>query len=96
VDPKLRKDDRGVWRLAAGSAAIGKGVGSYPFVTVDVDGQARPEKGLDVGADQLVAGGVTRHPLTEAEVGPKAPEEGDRPLISGPKAEWIPKAAGPK
>jgi hypothetical protein len=34
--------------------------------------------------------------LTEAEVGPKAPEETDRPLISAPKAQWIPKSAAPQ
>jgi poly(beta-D-mannuronate) lyase len=92
IDPKLVKDDHGVWRLSAGSAAIGKGVGAYSFVEVDIDGQPRPDKGLDVGADQFSATGPTRHPLTEVEVGPKAPDEGDRPLIWAPKAEWIPKA----
>jgi poly(beta-D-mannuronate) lyase len=95
VDPGLVKDERGIHRLAAGSAAIGRGVGSYPFVKIDMDGQPRPEKGLDVGADQFSREAVVNRPLTEGDVGPKAPAEADRPLIGAPKVEWIAKEARP-
>ena len=90
VDPKLVKDERGVWRLAEGSPAIGAGVGAYPFVTVDIDGQRRQGDKLDVGADQFVKeqAPVLNRPLTEADVGPNAPAELDRPLISAPDVTW--------
>jgi hypothetical protein len=69
-DPKLVKSD-GAFRITAGSAAIDSAVGSYPYVTDDMDGQPRTK--ADVGADELAAGPVTRHPLVEADVGPDAP-----------------------
>ena len=93
ADVRLVKDDRGVYRLAAGSPAIGRGVGAYPFVNVDMDGQPRSDK-RDVGADQFSAAAVINRPLTEGDVGPKAAEETNRPLISSPKVEWITKEPG--
>jgi poly(beta-D-mannuronate) lyase len=87
MDPGLTKDDRGVRRIANGSPLIGKGLGKYDFVKVDVDGQPRGAR-LDVGADQVSGAGVANRPSTEAEVGPKAAEEG-RALISAPRAEWM-------
>jgi hypothetical protein len=88
INPGLVKDDRGVFRLGEGNAAIGKGVGSYPFVTLDIDGQPRPAEKVDVGADQFSTEIATNRPLTDADVGPDAPQEGDRPIISAPKAQW--------
>jgi hypothetical protein len=46
--------DPGVWdyHLAAGSAAIDRGVPSV--VAVDIDGDARPVNGCDLGADEYV------------------------------------------
>ena len=90
VDPKLVKDERGVWRLSEGSPAIGAGAGAYRFVTVDIDGQHRRGDNLDVGADQLVKeqAPVLNRPLTQADVGPDAPQEPDRPLISAPDVKW--------
>src|SRR5688500_2736367 len=38
LDPKLAKDERGVHRLSDGSPAIGQGTGTFPFVTIDLDG----------------------------------------------------------
>src|SRR5688572_3585971 len=91
VDPALVKDDRGVFRLTAASPAIGKGAGSYPFATVDIDGQPRGGK-FDVGADQFSHQAPVNRPLTETDVGPGAPEEQDRPLISAPKVQWLTKS----
>jgi poly(beta-D-mannuronate) lyase len=93
LDPGLVKDDRGLHRLRAGSAAIGKGVGDYPFVTIDLDGQPRPDGKLDVGADQFSQEAAINRPLTEADVGPNAPPERDRPLIAAPAAKWLAKPA---
>ena len=90
VDPKLVKDERGVYRLAEGSPAVGKGVGAYELVKVDMDGQPRPAEKRDVGADQLSKEAPLNRPLTPQDVGPNAPAEKDRPLISRPQVEWIP------
>ncbi|HXU80017.1 MAG TPA: polysaccharide lyase 6 family protein [Polyangia bacterium] len=70
ADPKLVKTN-GAFRLVAGSPAIDGAVGSYPYVTDDMDGQPRAKP--DVGADELATGPLLRHPLTEADVGPDAP-----------------------
>jgi poly(beta-D-mannuronate) lyase len=89
IDPGLVKDGHGVYRLAKGSPAIGAGVGPYAFVAVDLDGEPRTAVKLDVGADQFSADASSGRPMTEADVGPNAPEEKDRPLIGAPKAvEW--------
>jgi poly(beta-D-mannuronate) lyase len=90
VDPKLVKDERGVYHLAKDSPAIGKGAGAYPFVKVDVDAQPRPGEKLDVGADQFTDQPGRNRPLKEEDVGPNAPKEKDRPLISAQQVEWIP------
>jgi poly(beta-D-mannuronate) lyase len=89
VDPKLVKDERGVYRPSKDSPAIGKGVGSHPFVKEDIDGQPRPTDKLDVGADQFSTEAGVNRPLTPADVGPDAPAEKERPLISAPKVQWI-------
>ena len=90
IDPKLAKDEHGMWRLSEASPAVGAGAGAYPFVTVDIDGQPRPSGKLDVGADQLVKeqAPALNRPLTEADVGPNAPADADRPLISAPVVNW--------
>ena len=93
VNPGLAKDDQGVYRLAKDSPAIGKGVGSYPFVTTDIDAQPRPPEKLDVGADQFTPGTPLNRPLTANDVGPTAPQEEDRPLISAPQVQWPPAPA---
>jgi len=89
VDPKLMKDDRGVYHLAKDSPAIGKGAGAYPFVKEDIDGQRRPAEKLDAGADQFSTEPGRNRPLKEEDVGPNAPEEKDRPVIWAPKVQWI-------
>jgi poly(beta-D-mannuronate) lyase len=93
LDPELVKADDGVWRLSGASPARRKGVGSYSFVTVDIDGHPRPPTKLDVGADEFVKEAGRNRPLTEADVGPHAPAEPDRRLISAPAARWLAKPA---
>lgn len=72
ANPKLVADSAGLYRLSAGSPAIGAAIGSYPQVTVDMDGQARTGT-FDIGADQLNGSGPLREPLTTGGVGPTAP-----------------------
>jgi len=72
VDPELKADANGEYHLQPGSPGIGAGVGSFPYVTVDIDGQPRGEK-MDVGADQVSTAPVINRILTVADVGPNAP-----------------------
>ena len=49
IDPLLAKRADGSFRLQPGSAAIGRGTGSYPYVDVDIDGHrqgAEPDMAL--------------------------------------------------
>jgi hypothetical protein len=71
ANPKLVLDSGGIYRLSGGSPAIGAAVGSYPQVTLDMDGQERTGA-FDIGADQFGASGPRREPLTAADVGPAA------------------------
>jgi poly(beta-D-mannuronate) lyase len=89
ADPRLVKDERGVYHLSKDSPAIGKGVGAYPFVKEDIDAQPRPAEKLDVGADQFSTEPGRNRPLTPDDVGPNAPEEHDRPVLAAPKVQWI-------
>jgi poly(beta-D-mannuronate) lyase len=91
VDPQLARADGTRFKLDKGSPAIGKGVDSYPYATLDIEGQPRGEA-KDVGADQVSTESRSNRELTPADVGPTAPEE-SRPLISAPAlaVEWIAK-----
>jgi len=72
VNPLLALDSFGVFRLQSTSPAINTAVGSFPEVTIDLDGQ--PRSGTkDVGADEFSTAPVIRRPLTTANVGPNAP-----------------------
>ncbi|MFD1147701.1 chondroitinase-B domain-containing protein [Saccharothrix hoggarensis] len=71
VDPLLVRDGS-IHRIGAASPAIDSGTGRHPFVTDDLDGQARTG-GADVGADERSTAPVTRGPLGAADVGPTAP-----------------------
>ena len=59
--------------ITAGSAAVDKAVGSFPFLTEDLQGQPRDKP--DIGADEWSAAPELslRRPLTPADVGPDAP-----------------------
>jgi hypothetical protein len=54
VDPLLVPDILGVYRPQSGSPAIDSATGSYPAVTVDMDGQPRADP-KDRGADEVVS-----------------------------------------
>jgi poly(beta-D-mannuronate) lyase len=68
TDPKLVKNASGAFHLQKGSPAVGAAKGTYPQVTVDIDGQPRAGK-WDTGADQLSPGGTKARALLPADVG---------------------------
>ncbi len=72
ANPRLVLDPAGLYRLSAPSPAIDAATGSFPQVTLDMDGQVRGAA-KDVGADEYGASGPLREPLTTADVGPTAP-----------------------
>ncbi|ARZ71813.1 lyase [Streptomyces albireticuli] len=71
VDPLLRQESDGVFRLSAGSPAIGAATLKSRSVTEDIDGHPRGGA-RDVGADQYTTAAPVRRPLTAADVGPNA------------------------
>jgi parallel beta-helix repeat protein len=71
VNPALVTDAGGLRRLALGSPAIDSATGSFPQAARDMDLDSRSGT-KDVGADEFVAGGTQRRPLTTADVGPNA------------------------
>ncbi|MFH8607221.1 polysaccharide lyase 6 family protein [Streptomyces sp. NPDC018029] len=72
ADPKLRRGPDGVFRLSAGSPAIGRATLGSPAVTDDIDGDPRGAT-RDIGADEYATAAPLRRPLTAADVGPHAP-----------------------
>jgi parallel beta-helix repeat protein len=72
TNPQLTRGAGNLLRPSAGSPAIDAATGSFPQVTLDMDGQTRTGA-KDVGADEFGAAGAQRVPLTTADVGPKAP-----------------------
>jgi len=82
VDPKLVKGDGGLLRLSSGSPAIDAAAGSYPLVTLDMDGQTRTGA-KDVGADEFGASGPQKRPLTSADIGPNARRISGGPTVMG-------------
>ncbi|MEU8530084.1 polysaccharide lyase 6 family protein [Streptomyces sp. NPDC048629] len=71
VDPKLQQGTDGVYRLSAGSPAIGAATLSGVTVADDVDGQPRGTT-RDIGADEYSTAAPVRRPLTPTDVGPNA------------------------
>jgi poly(beta-D-mannuronate) lyase len=74
INPRLVADVFGVYRpqtVSPISPAIDAAVGSYPSVTFDMDGQARPlDSAKDIGADEVSTGPKTmKQPLTAGDVG---------------------------
>jgi poly(beta-D-mannuronate) lyase len=72
VNPLLSQDSFSIFRLQSTSPAINTSVGSFPEVTIDLDGHTRSGT-KDVGADEFSTAPVVRRPLTTATVGPNAP-----------------------
>jgi hypothetical protein len=68
MDPMVSKTG-GIWRAGAGSILANAAMGSFPFLTHDVDGLPRMQP--DIGAHEI--GGMGKGPLTPADVGPDAP-----------------------
>jgi hypothetical protein len=71
VNPLLAADANGIFRLQSGSPAINAGKGSYPLVTVDMDGQPR-DSTPDIGADEISNAPIIAHILAPSDVGPNA------------------------
>ncbi|MFE0647139.1 polysaccharide lyase 6 family protein [Streptomyces sp. NPDC059534] len=71
VDPRLRQDSDGVFRLAADSPAIGAATLATVSVPEDIDGHARGTV-RDIGADEYATTAPLRRPLTPTDVGPNA------------------------
>lgn len=69
ADPKLELASDNLWRPATGSPAIGSAVGTYDYVTDDMDGHSRPEI-KDAGADQVSTSPVLRKPVSKDNTGP--------------------------
>ncbi|MDR6879294.1 hypothetical protein J2X61_001041 [Bacillus sp. 3255] len=63
----------GLQKLSSGSAAVDAAVGSYSYVTQDMDGQTRSVN--DVGADEYYSSStaIVRNPLGASDVGPNSP-----------------------
>ncbi|QNE73320.1 lyase precursor [Streptomyces finlayi] len=71
VDPLLRRESDGIFRLSAGSPAINAATLASPAVADDIDGHPRGAT-RDVGADEYATTVPVRRPLTAADVGPNA------------------------
>jgi hypothetical protein len=71
ADPQLAPGKDGLQRPQPGSPAIASAVGDFPMVTVDLDGQPRPEK-KSRGAEESSAEPVPARVLTPTDVGPGA------------------------
>lgn len=69
-DPRLLEGADGLWRLDEQSPARNAATGDFVKVTVDMDGQARPAKGRDIGADQFSTEATVRRPLNPDDAGP--------------------------
>ena len=70
INPLLVADSNGIFHLASTSPAIGAATGSYPNITVDMDGQSRPTAGKDIGADQYSGSSAAMRFLTPSDTGP--------------------------
>ncbi|MFI8943595.1 polysaccharide lyase 6 family protein [Streptomyces syringium] len=71
VDPLLRQESDGVFRLSAGSPAIGAATLKSTSVAEDIDGHPRG-RARDVGADQYATSAPVRRPLVAGDVGMNA------------------------
>ncbi len=71
VDPLLKQAKKGVYHISTKSPAIGNPIGSFPYLTVDIDGQARSAK-PDAGADQFSSSEIINGVLTLDAVGQNA------------------------
>ncbi|MEP4079412.1 chondroitinase-B domain-containing protein [Haloferula sp.] len=70
VDPLLSSDSDKLMRPAPDSPAIDSAKGSYPDITTDMDGHARPSSSKDIGADEFAPTTPTVTPLNREKAGP--------------------------
>lgn len=69
MDPLLESDSTGLWRPSLMSPAIDSASGNYPYITMDMDAQART--GLfDIGADENSNEPINNPPLGPEDIGP--------------------------
>ncbi|MEO8111141.1 MAG: polysaccharide lyase 6 family protein [Ginsengibacter sp.] len=68
LDPKLIRDAKEIFHLAKNSPAINAGVGEYPSVNVDMDGQKRIAP-FDAGADEISSSEIKARILEQEDVG---------------------------
>jgi poly(beta-D-mannuronate) lyase len=80
VNPNMSFSPDSLWRIGSTSPAVNAAVGSYPFVTVDIDGQMRTAP-YDVGADEYSTEPNVLRPIKKSEVGPAA-------IITSVQREW--------
>lgn len=71
TDPLLSPDESGIMRPKEGSPALGAAVATFPTVSVDLDGQARPTS-MSIGADEVSPTPISARWLTAKDVGPLA------------------------
>jgi hypothetical protein len=70
VDPLLSLAADGLMRPATNSPVINAAAGSYPAVTLDMDGQTR-SGAQDVGADEVLVSAPPVKPVGPDDVGPR-------------------------
>lgn len=70
IDPQLFLDVDSLYRIASTSPAIDASEGSYPDISIDMDGQLRDSLSKDIGADEHSADSILLSPLTAEDVGP--------------------------
>ncbi len=71
VNPILTFASDSIWHTGSLSPAVNTSVGSYPFVTMDIEGQTRTVP-FDAGADEYSTDPVLLRPIRKSEVGPLA------------------------
>src|SRR5579859_1491156 len=95
-DPQLVQDGNGIFHISSTSPAINASVGSFSFVTDDMDGQPRDTASdgqpPDVGADEFSTAPVTRHFLSTSDVGPNA-FESDFSISATPSSQTVAQGA---
>jgi poly(beta-D-mannuronate) lyase len=69
TNPLLTIAPDGLWRPNELSPVLNSAVGSFPYITTDMDGQLR-DAFYDVGADEVSTASIIRRPLTPSDVGP--------------------------
>jgi poly(beta-D-mannuronate) lyase len=70
VNPAMTYGADSLWRIGEGSPAVDAAVGTYDFVTVDIEGQ--PRTGVfDVGSDELSDALPAQRPVRKTDVGPE-------------------------